>query len=65
MQLGKDSCACGHPIDNHDGGRGGPCNVCGCAAANPPSAFEVGVIHSLHDIAVAILRLAQAKQAQK
>jgi len=52
-------------MDNHDGGRGGPCNNCGCAAGNPPSAFEVGVIHSLHDITVAILRLAQAKQGQK
>lgn len=52
-------------MDGHDGGRGGPCNTCGCAAGNPPSAFEVGVIHSLHDLTVAVLRLAQAKQAGK
>ena len=65
MQLAKDSCACGHLLDNHDGGRGGPCNTCGCSAGTAPSAFEVGVIHSLHDLTVAILRLAQAKQAPK
>jgi len=65
MQLAKDSCACGHPLDSHDGGRGGPCGTCACSAGNPPSAFEVGVIHSLHDLTVAVLRLAQAKQAGK
>jgi hypothetical protein len=41
MQLAKDSCACGHLLDNHDGGRGGPCNTCGCSAGNAPTAFEV------------------------
>ena len=65
MQLAKDSCACGHPLESHDGGRVGPCNTCGCSVGNAPTAFEVGVIHSLHDLTVAILRLAQAKQAQK
>jgi hypothetical protein len=65
MQLAKDSCACGHPMDSHDGGRGGPCNTCACAAGTAPSAFEVGVIHSLHDITVALVRLAQAKAGQK
>src|SRR5258708_27932944 len=50
MQLAKDSCACGHPLDQHDGGRGGPCNYCGCAAGAPPPPFEVGVIHSLHEL---------------
>jgi len=65
MQLAKDSCACGHPMDNHDGGRGGPCNTCACAAGEAPSAFQVGVIHSLHAIAVALMRIAQAKTAGK
>ena len=64
MQLAKDSCACGHSIDNHDGGRGGPCNTCGCSVGNPPTAFEAGVIHSLHEITVALVRLAQAKQGK-
>ncbi len=50
-------------MDNHDGGRGGPCNTCACAAGNAPSAFEVGLIHSMHDITVALLRVAQALQA--
>jgi len=52
-------------MDNHDGGRGGPCGTCACAAGEAPTAFQVGVIHSLHDIAVALLRIAQAKAAAK
>jgi len=51
-------------MDGHDGGRGGPCNTCACSAGNAPSAFEVGVIHSLHDLTIAVLRLAQAKAAK-
>jgi hypothetical protein len=57
MQLPKDSCACGHPIDQHDGARGGPCNHCACAEGQPPSAFEVGAIHSLHEMTVMLARL--------
>jgi len=64
MQLAKDSCACGHPMEQHDGGRGGPCNTCACAAGAAPSAFEVGLIHSLHDIAVLLARMAK-EQAKK
>ena len=59
MQLAKDSCACGHVMDHHDGGRGGPCNNCACAAGQAPSAFEVGLIHSLHEVTLSIMRLAK------
>jgi len=65
MQLAKDSCACGHPMDNHDGGRGGPCNECACAAGQAPSGFEVGVIHSMHEISTTIMRLVKEVQSQK
>ena len=62
MQLAKDSCACGHPLDNHDGGRGGPCNYCGCAEGEPPTAFQVGVIHSMHEMTVMLARLVKTIQ---
>ena len=65
MQLAKDSCACGHVLDHHDGGRGGPCNYCGCSAGEPPTAFEVGVIHSLHEITLTLVRLVKELQSQK
>lgn len=65
MQLGKDSCACGHPIDSHDGGRGGPCNVCACAAGEPPTAFQVGVIHAMHELTVTMVRLVKEIQAAR
>jgi len=65
MQLGKDSCACGHIIDQHDGGRGGPCNYCACSAGEPPTAFQVGVIHSLHEVTVSLLRLVKEVQGAK
>jgi len=65
MQLPKDSCACGHVLDQHDGGRGGPCNTCACAAGEAPSAFEVGVIHSLHEITLVLVRLVKELQAQR
>ena len=65
MQLAKDSCACGHLIDHHDGGRGGPCNDCACAAGQAPSGFEVGVIHSLNEITMTLMRLVKELQAQK
>ena len=65
MQLAKDSCACGHALDHHDGGRGGPCNHCACAAGEPPSAFEVGVIHSLHEITVMLARLVKEIQGKQ
>ena len=65
MQLLKDACACSHNLDHHDGGRGGPCNHCGCGAGQAPTAFEVGLIHSLHEVTTAILRLAQVMQGQK
>jgi hypothetical protein len=65
MQLAKDSCACGHIMDHHDGGRGGPCNYCACAAGAAPSAFEVGVIHSLHEITLTLVRLVKEIQGQK
>lgn len=55
MQLTKDSCACGHPLDQHDGGRGAPCNHCGCAAGEAPSAFEAGVIQSMHEMTSALM----------
>ena len=64
MQLAVDSCACRNPMINHDGGRGGPCNSCACSAGNAPTAFEVGVIHSLHDITVSLVRLVQSMQTQ-
>jgi hypothetical protein len=62
MQLGKDSCACGHIIDQHDGGRGGPCNTCACSAGEPPTAFQVGLIHSMHEITVTLMRLTKEVQ---
>ena len=65
MQLGKDACACGHVLDHHDGGRGGPCNYCACGAGQPPSGFEVGVIHSLNEITMTLMRLVKEIQAQK
>ena len=65
MQLAKDSCACGHPLDHHDGGRGAPCNHCGCAAGEPPSAFEAGVIHSMHEMTVMLARLVKEMQGIK
>ncbi|HET9425661.1 MAG TPA: hypothetical protein VFO55_09845 [Gemmatimonadaceae bacterium] len=65
MQLGKDSCACGHPIDAHDGGRGGPCNTCACAAGEPPTAFQVGVIHAMHELTVTMVRLVKEIQAAR
>jgi hypothetical protein len=65
MQLGKDSCACGHPIDLHDGGRGGPCNTCACAAGEPPTAFQVGVIHAMHELAVAMAGLTKEMQGKR
>jgi hypothetical protein len=64
MQLGKDSCACGHPIDLHDGGRGGPCNTCACAAGEPPTAFQVGVIHAMDELATAMARLTKEMQGK-
>ena len=65
MQLPKDSCACGHLIDNHDGGRGGPCGTCGCAEGQPPSGFEAGLIHSLHELTLTLVRLGKELQAQR
>ena len=65
MQLAKDSCACGHVMDDHDGGRGGPCNNCACAAGAAPSAFEVGVIHSLHEMTVMLAGVLKDLQAGK
>ncbi|HUP47661.1 MAG TPA: hypothetical protein VNA04_02610 [Thermoanaerobaculia bacterium] len=65
MQLAKDSCACGHPLEHHDGGRGGPCNSCACAAGAAPSAFEVGVIHSLHEISLTLVSLVKELQAHR
>lgn len=65
MQLAKDSCACGHPLDNHDGGRGAPCNSCGCAAGEAPTAFQVGVIHSMHELTVTMMRLIKELQAHR
>jgi len=65
MQLAKDSCACGHLLDHHDGGRGGPCNTCACAAGEAPSGFEVGVIHSMHEITFVLVRLVKELQAYR
>ncbi|HVS33817.1 MAG TPA: hypothetical protein VMS98_20445 [Thermoanaerobaculia bacterium] len=65
MQLAKDCCACGHVMDHHDGGRGGPCNNCACAAGQAPSAFEVGVIHSLHEVTVSLMRLIKEVNAAR
>lgn len=65
MQLAKDSCACGHTIDHHDGGRGGPCGYCACAAGEPPTAFQVGLIHSLHEVTLTLMRLVKEIQNQK
>ena len=65
MQLAKDSCACGHALDHHDGGRGGPCTYCACAAGEPPTAYQVGIIHSLHEITLTLVRLVKEIQTQK
>jgi hypothetical protein len=65
MQLGKDSCACGHAIDHHDGARGGPCNYCACAAGEPPTAFQVGLIHALHEVTVGLMRVVKEMQAHR
>lgn len=65
MQLAKDSCACGHLLDQHDGGRGGPCNTCACPGGQPPTPFEVGLIHSLHELTVTLVKLGKELQAKK
>ena len=65
MQLAKDSCACGHPMEHHDGGRGGPCNDCACSGGQAPSAFEVGMIHALHEVTVTLMRLTKEVQAYR
>ena len=65
MQLAKDSCACGLGLDNHDGGRGGPCNTRGCAAGEPPTAFQAGMINSLHEMTTTLVRLVKEIQGQK
>lgn len=65
MQLAKDSCACGHPIDQHDGGRGAPCNFCACAAGEPPTAFQVGVIHSLHEMTLYLAHIMKELQSRR
>lgn len=65
MQLVKDSCACGHLIDQHDGGRGGPCATCACAAGEPPTAFQVGLIHALHEVTLSVMRLVKEVQTAK
>lgn len=65
MQLGKDSCACGHNLDHHDGGHGGPCNDCGCGSGHAPTAFEAGVIQSLNEITMTLMRLVKEIKAQK
>ena len=65
MQLGKDSCACGHPVEQHDGGRGGPCGFCACASGEPPTAFQVGVIHAMHELTVTMVRLVKESQAAR
>lgn len=65
MQLGKDSCACGHALDHHDGGRGGPCNYCACGAGQPPSAYEAGLLQALNEITMTLMRLVKELQSQK
>ncbi len=65
MQLVKDSCACGHLIDHHDGGRGGPCNTCACSAGEPPTAFQVGLIHALHEVTLSLMRVAKEVSTAK
>ena len=65
MQIAKDSCACGHLMDQHDGLRGGPCNLCGCSAGEAPTAFQVGVIHSLHEVTISLLRVVKELQAHR
>ena len=65
MQLAKDACSCGHPLENHDGGRGAPCNFCACSAGEPPTAFEVGIIHSINELTVVLVRLVKEVQTLK
>ena len=65
MQLPLESCACGHALDQHDGGRGAPCSICGCAAAEPPTAFQVGVIHSLHEVTKMLATVVKELQAHR
>jgi hypothetical protein len=64
MQLPKDACACGHQLDQHDGGRGAPCNFCGCAAGESPTAFQVGVLHAMHEMTVMLARLVKEIQGK-
>jgi hypothetical protein len=52
-------------MDHHDGARGGPCNYCACAAGAAPSAFEVGLIHSLHEVTLTLVRLVKELQAHR
>lgn len=52
-------------MDHHDGSRGGPCNNCACAAGEPPTAFQVGVIHSMHELTVTMMRLVKELQAYR
>jgi hypothetical protein len=65
MQLAKDACACGHPLEHHDGGRGAPCNYCGCAAGEAPTAFQAGLIHSIHELTSVMVRLVKEVQTLK
>lgn len=65
MQLARDSCACGHALDLHDAGRGGPCNNCACAAGEPPSAFQVGVIHSMHEITLVLVQVVKEMKEKR
>ncbi len=65
MQLNKDSCACGHPLDQHDGGRGAPCNHCGCSAGEAPTGFEAGVIQSIHEMTTALMLLLKEVKSGK
>ena len=51
--------------EHHDGGRGSPCNYCACSAGEPPNAFEVGVIHSLHEMTLALVRLVKEVQGKQ
>ena len=65
MQLKRDSCACGHLLDQHDGGRGAPCNECGCSAGEAPTGFEAGVIHSLHELTASLMLLLKEMKSGK
>ena len=40
-------------------------DACACAAAEAPTAFQVGVIHSIHELTMVVVKLVQEVQKTK